>query len=258
MTDEQNPLIIVQARTGASRLPDKTVLPFWNGRGVLRLILENLLSEFPAADIVVATTISEKDNRVVDVAKDSGVDVFRGSENDVRSRFIAVARDYGRKYIVRVCADNPFLIPGLIHPLIQEIRTGNYDYVSYCDKSGIPVIRTHWGLFTEACKLSALEDSESQSGEQFWREHVTNYIYTNPDRYKIKLLPMPNEFSGREGYRFTMDSIIDFETLRILYAKMVMSGMKQPFKADDIFRFIDNSEPGITEIMRQEIMKNEK
>ena len=37
-----SPLIILQARTGSTRLPNKMILDFYEGKTILEIIIENL------------------------------------------------------------------------------------------------------------------------------------------------------------------------------------------------------------------------
>ena len=48
--------------------------------------------------------------------------------------------------------------------------------------------------------------------------HVTIYLYTHPEKFSIRLLPLPNDLEGRYDLRFTLDTIEDFTLLQTLYA----------------------------------------
>lgn len=59
---------IIQARSGSTRLPNKILLPFYNGKSILDLMLEKL-SSINGTNILVATTTNMKDDAVVNIAK---------------------------------------------------------------------------------------------------------------------------------------------------------------------------------------------
>ncbi|MDB4710952.1 hypothetical protein OAF16_04405, partial [Flavobacteriales bacterium] len=100
--------IIIQARTGSTRLPNKIILPFYKEKGILELIVERI-NKYTDIPIVVATTKNPKDDAIVKIASKNGVGCYRGSENNVLSRFIETAKKNNFKNIIRICADNPFL-----------------------------------------------------------------------------------------------------------------------------------------------------
>ena len=87
-------LLIIQARVGSTRLPRKTVLPFFEGKSIFNIIIDNLIPIFPRSDIVLATTIDPSDNVLVEQAEQAELKVFRGSIDDVLSRFLGAAHEY--------------------------------------------------------------------------------------------------------------------------------------------------------------------
>ena len=82
--------IIVQARTGSTRLPNKVLLPFYEGKGILELTITKLRnnSKLP---IVIATSKNSSDEKIIQLAKKSCVEFFSGSEKNVLERFIDAA-----------------------------------------------------------------------------------------------------------------------------------------------------------------------
>ena len=59
--------IIVQARTGSTRLPNKVLLPFYKEQCILDIILQKLKTlNYP---VVVATSSHPNDNKIVKAAK---------------------------------------------------------------------------------------------------------------------------------------------------------------------------------------------
>ena len=101
--------IIIQARTGSTRLPQKMILPFYENEGIFSLLLKKLTITFDKNDIILATSVNENNDVLVEIAERYGIKYFRGSENDVLQRFIDAAKEFNAENIIRVCADNPFL-----------------------------------------------------------------------------------------------------------------------------------------------------
>ena len=166
---------IIQARSGSTRLPNKILLPFYNGKSILDLMLEKL-SSINGTNILVATTTNMKDDAVVNIAKKYNIAYFRGSENDVLNRFISAAEQYNAQKIIRVCSDNPFLDINSIKKLIETINENpSADYISF-NINGIPSIKTHYGFWTEYVTLNTLKKIRDLTDEPLYHEHVTNYI----------------------------------------------------------------------------------
>jgi spore coat polysaccharide biosynthesis protein SpsF len=250
--------IIIQARTGSTRMPRKVALPFFAGKSIFELMTENLLKHFHYSEILLATTESRGDDELVLLAHSLGIEIFRGDEHDVLKRFVEAAKSTEAQYLVRVCADNPFLLADMIEPLLEELKTSGCDYVSYKDAAGTPVIKTHWGLFAEAVSLSALLRVQELTTDMQYREHVTNYIYQHPESFKVKLFDLPPVFRGRENYRFTLDTPVDFELLQTLYLNLNTSYGPGPYSAEQLFAELDKSGAHLVKTMRQQIARHAK
>ncbi len=228
--------IIMQARTGSTRLPGKTVKPFSGQKSVFDLMAERFNRHFDAYPVILATTTNGADQILVEKAKAAGMEVYRGSENDVLQRFIEAAEHFGLKNVIRVCADNPFLLPELVEPLIETIEDTDADYVSYRSFDGTPAMKTHFGLFAEAITLDALKKIAENTGEPHYREHVTNYVYEHPDKFKTVWMEMPGKLKKYEGrLRLTLDTEEDFELLREIYGKV------KPFTLDNLLSVVEKN-----------------
>lgn len=244
-------IVIIQARMGSTRLPKKMTLDFYQSKGILEILIEKLQSIFHKNQIVLATTTNITDNVLEDIAKSKNILFFRGNEENVLKRFIDCANYYGKQKIIRVCADNPFLDLNLLLELLSKVENDNYDYVSY-EVSGIPAIKTHYGFFCEFVLLDALLKVANTTKEQLYLEHVTNYIYSHPESFRIKWLQAPEIISNEKNVRLTIDTIDDFNTVKSIYHKL-----EEPLNYKSIISYI-NSRNDLKEIMYNQIHKNEK
>ena len=147
--------IIIQARTGSTRLPQKMILPFCNGKGIFELLLARLTTHFAKRlKIVVATTTATGDDIIANIA----------SRSDVLGRFIAAAEQNAISRIIRICADNPFLDMDSIDRLIETMDDNALtDYVTFAKSDGTPAMKTHYGFWAEAVKRTALERAAAMS-----------------------------------------------------------------------------------------------
>ena len=242
---------IIQARLGSTRLPNKILLPFHKKENIISTIVEKL-KRLQNSEVIIATTNNDRDLPLVNVAESLQVKIYRGSESDVLSRFIGAAHQYDAKKIIRVCSDNPFLDEGSIRTLIEEGIYSNADYVSFL-VNGKPSIKTHFGFWAEYVTLEALEKVQEVTQESIYHEHVTNYIYTHPQDFKIKWLETPGVLQGREDIRLTIDTQQDFIDAQETYKHYVDNNMT----IEDLVGYLDQN-PSLLEKMKKEIKLNSK
>src|SRR4030042_3869695 len=93
---------IIQARLSSTRLPQKVLkeLPYGSRITVLQQVIRRLRKSKKLDEIIVATTTDNTDKEIVSIAKDENVKWFRGSENDVLSRYFLTAKKYNLDIIV--------------------------------------------------------------------------------------------------------------------------------------------------------------
>ena len=84
-------LAITQARYGSTRLPAK-ILKEVDGQTLLEIHLMRILQARSIDALKIATTDEEGSRFIVAVAGKVGVDYFKGSVDDVLSRFYETAR----------------------------------------------------------------------------------------------------------------------------------------------------------------------
>lgn len=78
--------------------------------------------------MVVATTILEKDDVIVEFCLSKGIEYFRGSEDNVLERYYLCAQKYNFNNIVRLTGDNPFTDTGELDNLITLHLNSMSDY----------------------------------------------------------------------------------------------------------------------------------
>ncbi len=250
----QESKIVIQARTHSTRLPEKVVKSFFNGHSILDILCKRLLLFYDASQIIIAGSLLDKDSKIASIAEDHGIEVFWGSEDDVLLRMIMAAeRKYGDD-LIRVCADNPFLDIETMAQLAEEGK--GYDYCSFQYSSSKPSILGHSGLFAEYASLNALKLAHNSTSEKLYREHVSNYLYTNPDTFKVKFIDIPDELEENQWIRLTVDSASDFEIAQDLFSKLIKnSGWKYNYK--DIINLVLETKE-LREVMENNIQENIK
>lgn len=245
---------IIQARLGSTRLPGKILLPFYNGKSILDLLI-NKLKQIKDAQIILATSTNLVNAPLEIIAQQNDIACFRGSETDVLQRFIDAAEAFGSDKIIRICSDNPFLELKSIQYLVDYVKDNSqYDYVSF-NVNGIPSIKTHYGFWTEYVTLDALKKVVSLTQEPLYHEHVTNFIYTHPEFFNYLLLDTADVLKSHDKIRLTIDTETDFKNAQAVYKELVEV---TPYPTiEQIVYFLDNH-PSYYQIMNQEILNNSK
>lgn len=204
--------IIIQARMASKRLPGKILMNI-NGQPLI-LNLYKRINNYIKFPIVVATTTEKSDDLLVNLLSEAHIKIYRGLQDNVLDRYIKAAEFYGITDIIRICADNPFLDLSFLTQLINlwEKDTKS-DYISF-EYNHKPVILSHFGVFAEIVKLSALQKLAILFPEnKTYQEHVTYGVYTNDKIFDVRLLDIEQEISPYEGIRLTIDTAEDFERL---------------------------------------------
>lgn len=208
---------IIQARMGSTRLPGK-ILKKVNGRPLLSYQLERLQQSNYINDLVIATTIDEKDDLIVEFCKKNNILWYRGSEEDVLARYYETAKTFKADVIVRITSDCPVIDVQVVDKTIWCFRNNNFEYVSNTVERTYPR-----GLDTEVFTFAALEKAYNEATLARDREHVTAYFYTNPDVFKIGSVRNEVDYSK---YRWTVDTEEDFQLINNIIEKLYSENPK--------------------------------
>ncbi|MFD7153822.1 cytidylyltransferase domain-containing protein [Kribbella sp. NPDC059898] len=200
--------IITQVRVTSTRLPAKVLLTV-AGRSYLEHHLDRLSRT--GLPVIVATTTNFNDNLVVQLCNEDGFPVFRGSEDDVLSRFAGAAREHDLDGIVRVTSDCPLIDPEIVAAGVDRWRAENdLDlYISNCLERTYPR-----GMDFEIFSAARLYDAERNATLKADREHVTSYLHQNRSG-EMRLLNLPWSGGGSQ-YRLTLDTADDWKLLDAL------------------------------------------
>jgi spore coat polysaccharide biosynthesis protein SpsF len=202
-------VIIIQARMNSTRLPGK-VLKTVLGKPLLEYQIERLRRVKLADQMIIATTTNDCDQPIVDLCDRLVIPYYRGSEEDVLSRYYEAAIEFQADAIVRITSDCPLIDPQVIDQVIQRYVDAypEYDYVSNCLDRTYPR-----GMDTEVLSFKSLDEAFHQSSIQGDREHVTAFIYRQSDRYNLGQI---NYLKNHSEHRWTVDTLEDFQLIKII------------------------------------------
>ncbi|MCZ8514883.1 glycosyltransferase family protein [Paenibacillus filicis] len=209
-------VVIIQARMGSTRLPGK-VLKTLIDKTVLAHVIERTQAFQNVQEIVVATTRGSQDDPIVEEAKRLGVMVSRGSESDVLSRYYEAALQLQADHVIRITSDCPLIEPEVSSLVIREyLEDGKYDYISNTLERTYPR-----GLDTEVFSFASIETAHRETSSTHDREHVTPYIYNNPERFRCRSIVSREDIPE---YRWTLDTPEDWELIRRIYEALYQPG----------------------------------
>lgn len=199
--------IIVQARMGASRLPGKPLKQVL-GKSLLSYLIERLKQCKTVDRLCIATTTNPQDDVIARAAEKAGVDMVRGSEEDVLARYVQAAQVLKCDLIVRITADCPLMDPALIDQLVTAFKThsSKVDYLSNTLKRTYPR-----GMDVEVFSHQALKKAAQEALLPEEREHVTLYMYRHPELFYLENFSYPQDHSN---YRWTVDTPEDFVLIK--------------------------------------------
>lgn len=200
--------LIIQARMSSTRFPGKVLMPmpFGSTKSILHVICDSL--QKTGGKVIVVTSANPENNAIEKQCHTLGVECFRGSEDNVFSRFLAIQRRYKFQSLFRFTADNPFIDVKKLNVFYSEFCARDIDYAY---SKGMPL-----GMNFEVMKgevVFRLGNIELTAEE---KEHVTARI-RKEDVFKwenIKIADTPE-------LRMTVDTGVDYAQ-----ASMIMQSIQ--------------------------------
>ena len=237
---------IVQARLSSKRLPGK-VMKTISGKPMLYWTISRLKGSRNIDKIIVATSNSARDEKIVRLAKRLKVEYFQGAEDDVLDRFYQTARKFKADTIVRITGDCPLIDRKIVETVISFYKKnkGKFDYVSNVEPPTFPD-----GMDVEVFPLKTLKLMHSKAKLLSDREHVTTFVRNRPRQFRIGNVYSKKDFSG---IRLTVDSKEDLFVIRKLFSRLY--GEKKDFGLRDIIR-LSSKEPELF-LANKHIKRNE-
>jgi len=214
---------IIQARMGSTRLPGK-ILEKIGDKPLLEILVNKLKNSQFIDDIVIATTNNQNDDVVEKFSQNLNINYYRGSEKDVLGRYVEAAEKFNADVVVRVTGDNPLTDIELVDKLIYAHFKNNSEY-TYC-------LDTPLGISAEIVNSNILKEISLKADLDFDREHVTPYIRSHPENYKI--LNFTSNLKN-QYIRLTVDTKEDLDLIKIIHQNL---GDFENLNVKDIINFL--------------------
>lgn len=229
---------------GSERLPGKVLKPVLGDLTLIDCHLDRLERSNCIDQIIVATTLEQGDDVLVQHLESRGINVFRGAYLDVLDRYYQCAKQSQAAYVLRTTSDCPFIDPALI----DDLATAFFQQSSadYADISHECIPR---GFDAEIVTFNALTKAFDDAVELTDREHVLPYIWRRPDVFQLQ--SYKPDIDGAD-LRLCVDEPADLKLIEQIIDQYGHSILDASCK--DIIQFIRKN-PSLAEINKNVLQK---
>ena len=199
--------IIIQARLNSKRFPNKILKKINKKNTVIDFLINRLKTKFNKRKIIIAYPIKEKG--IPQLLNKHQIQFFSGSEKNVLKRYYDTAKKFNLDIIVRITSDCPLVDPKLIKRMLNYFNEKKIDYLS----NTLPPNISNWpdGSDIEIFNFKTLNRLTKLGRKQEDKEHVTNFIWKNPKKFKIKNFKLKNNLSN---YKYSIDYSDDLDNVK--------------------------------------------
>lgn len=182
-------LCIVQARMSSKRFRGK-MLENLCGVSILESVVGRLKLSNRITKIIIATSIESSDDRLAECCINLNLNLFRGSLENVASRFRDIIVSENAPSFLRISGDSPLIDPVLIDKAIELYSLENVDLFTNVFPRTFPKGQSI-EIVNSASFLTAY--GLMKTNDEF--EHVTTFFYSKNNKYRIFNLTAPENFS---------------------------------------------------------------
>jgi len=201
---------IVQARRRSTRLPNKILLPLGGHEALFHVL--NRCQSIPGIDQVICAGVDDPyEDPIFEIAHNMGVTCFRGSENDVLSRYYLAAQEAGADWVMRVTSDCPLFDPDVAGTLVRNTLESGAHFGA---NAGWP-----HGLDCELFTFDLLEKAYLNAATAGEREHVTLWMKRLPGLKMYHQHP-PETPALDARYRWVLDYPEDYAFMKAVYTRL--------------------------------------
>jgi len=199
------------------------------GKEVLKYIIERLERVFDKASIIIATSDNSSDDVIEHFAKKETIRCYRGSLENVASRFYEAARSQKWQYAIRINGDNIFVDTDILRAMTKILHKENYDFITNVKDRTFPM-----GMSIEIVRLDYYQKAlEKICKTDRYKEHVTLYFYEKdpPENHYLFYNTFVPEAAG---IQLALDTPEDLERTRKIIKEF--SRPHWEYNLEEIFR----------------------
>lgn len=197
--------VFLQARIGSSRLPSKALFRLGNATSVAQA-MKRLRKV--GADSYVLLTDRQSFLPLKKEADLCGFEIMEGPAEDVLKRYALAVEKYTPRTVIRATGDNPLVFADAAEKIVLLHIEKDADH-SWLE--GMPL-----GAGVEVVKAEKLLQADEQAKEPYEREHVTPFLYRNPQMFRLNHVSAEKDICFPEG-RITLDTMNDYLYLKKIF-----------------------------------------
>jgi spore coat polysaccharide biosynthesis protein SpsF len=213
---------------GSSRLPGKVLLPL-DDKPILFRVVERLRFVEELAEVVVATGDSPANDPIRNLCHAEGISCFSGSDDDVLDRYHRAALHFRADPVLRVSSDCPLVDPAIVRRALDLFEAHRDEIVYLGFDPSFPE-----GLDVEVITFEALETAWREARLRSDREHVTPFIWRQPDRFPQDRIRNGTTVSEEH---WSVDRPQDYELVKTIHTALYRPGT--PFGMAEILTFLE-------------------
>ena len=181
--------LVIQARTSSSRFPEKVLSPL---RGTPMLLWTINYCRQINLPLFVLTSTDKSDDQLIGMLEKNYVSYYRGSLENVVSRYLSFMKEHQVNKVVRISGDSPLINPDVILKVIeQDQELADADLTTNVFPRSFPK-----GQSVEVIPRKSLELLRNRSLSESDIENVTPYFYANYKEFKINNLHNTKDLSS--------------------------------------------------------------
>lgn len=194
---------IIQCRMTSERFPGKVLAPIL-GKPILNLVIDQIRKTQINHSIILATSTDEADDPLSIYASQIGLDVIRGSRDNVVKRFTQTLHAHQCDAFFRICGDSPLLLPHLLDHAVSIYKQKKYDIITNIFPRTFPA-----GMSVELIKSETFLKTQEKIIDKDESEHLTKYFYNNSNSFQINNIECASTINL--DYKLAIDELSDLK-----------------------------------------------
>jgi len=226
--------LLLQARMGSSRLPEKILLPVLD-KQLLKLTIERINQSKFVEEVILLIPDASTDDILESFAIDEKIKFFRGNEKNCLDRHYQAAKYFDIDVFAKTTSDCCLIDSRVIDEVIELYfsKSPNCDYVSNICPPTFPD-----GLDIEVFNFSTLEKTWELAKLDFDKEHTTTFIRNNPNLFKI-INYEHSKSNLFKKHRWCLDFEDDYLFIKTIFEKLYLNNNN--FSMENILELLDNN-----------------
>ena len=216
--------VIITVRTSSTRYPQKALKKINNIESI-KLVIRRMKKLRNVNTIILATSRHKSDAILVKIAKEEGIEVFRGSLKNVVNRYYMCAKKFNLDYVVRVTGDAI---------LCDEVMLSKAIYSHLRKNSDVTFIKNMpYGTAKEVISTRVLKIINDKATNKSDTEYL-EFFLENKKYFKVNYIK--SKYIFNKNTRLTLD----FPQDRVLFDKIFrhFNDKQSNFLLKDVLKFL--------------------